>query len=144
MTRYIAGLFCRTLDSMCISRVPTEIVIVGINFYRFKDQFDCRQSHLGTIGKVLRAKFWKQSNREEKCDVTVSPWLQNFWITTIGNLSDDNEDDGDGNKNGEKTISLDSKTTTLHVYTTLFCTFLSRRSTAMTWNFLISRVRFIN
>ena len=36
-------------------------------------------------------------------------------MTTIGNLSDD-DDVGDGNKNGEDGISLDSKTTTLHVH----------------------------
>ena len=40
-----------------------------------------------------------------------------FWITTIGNLSDDDDDDeGDGNNNGENAISLDSKTTPLHVH----------------------------
>ena len=33
-----------------------------------------------------------------------------------GRLSDDHDDDGDGNKNGENAISLDSKTTTLHVH----------------------------
>ena len=42
------------------------------------------------------------ANREEKCDVT-SPWWQNFWIPTIGNLT---HDDGDGNENGKKTIGL--------------------------------------
>ena len=36
-------------------------------------------------------------------------------MTTIGNLSDD-DDVGDGNKNGKDGISLDSKTTTLHVH----------------------------
>ena len=34
--------------------------------------------------------------REEKCDVTL-PWSPNFWITTVGSLSND---DGDGNENG--------------------------------------------
>ena len=37
------------------------------------------------------------ANRE-KCDV-MSPWCQNFWITTIGSFSND---DGDGNENGKK------------------------------------------
>ena len=42
-------------------------------------------------------------NREaEKCDVTL-PWKQNFWLTTKGNLTND---DGDGNKNGKKAIEL--------------------------------------
>ena len=35
--------------------------------------------------------FW-----EEKCDVTL-PWSQNFWIITIGSLSNDN-----GNSNGKE------------------------------------------
>ena len=41
--------------------------------------------------------------REEKCDITLA-WYQNFWIATIGRLSND---DGDGNENGEKAIGLD-------------------------------------
>ena len=45
----------------------------------------------------------KHINRELKYDVTL-PWYQNFWITTIGNLS---KDDGDGNENGKKAIGLD-------------------------------------
>ena len=39
---------------------------------------------------------------EEKCDVTL-PWQQNFWITTMGDLSNDN---GDGNEHGIKAIGL--------------------------------------
>ena len=39
---------------------------------------------------------------EEKCDVTL-PWQQNFWITTMGDLSNDN---GDGNERGKKAIGL--------------------------------------
>ena len=31
------------------------------------------------------------------------PWLQNFWITTVGSLSNN---DGDGNENTQKVISL--------------------------------------
>ena len=42
--------------------------------------------------------------------------VANFWITIIENLSDDNDDEGDGNNNGKNGISLDSKTTTLHVH----------------------------
>ena len=30
-------------------------------------------------------------------------WQQNFWITTIGDLTND---DGDGNENGKKAIGL--------------------------------------
>ena len=41
-------------------------------------------------------------NREEKSDVML-PWLQNFWIKTIGSLSND---DGDGNENGKKVIGI--------------------------------------
>ena len=41
------------------------------------------------------------ANRE-KCDV-MSPWCQNFWITTIGSFSND---DGDGNEKGKKVIGL--------------------------------------
>ena len=39
----------------------------------------------------------KDINGEQKYDVTL-PWYQNFWITTIGNLT---KDDGDGNENGK-------------------------------------------
>ena len=44
----------------------------------------------------------KGLNREQRYDVTL-PWLQNFWRTTIGSLSND---DGDGNENGKKAISF--------------------------------------
>ena len=44
----------------------------------------------------------KGLNREQRYDVTL-PWLQNFWMTTIGSLSND---DGDGNENGKKAISF--------------------------------------
>ena len=43
--------------------------------------------------------------REKKCDVTLL-WQQNFWITTLGSLSND---DGDGNENGKKAIGLDKQ-----------------------------------
>ena len=39
---------------------------------------------------------------EEKCDVKL-PWKQNFCITTIGSLSND---DSDGNENRKKAIGL--------------------------------------
>ena len=46
--------------------------------------WDC----FGTLSLLLLAI-------EGRCDVTL-PWQQNFWITTIGSLSND---DGDGNEN---------------------------------------------
>ena len=49
-------------------------------------------------------------------------------------------DDGKGNKNGKKRIGLYSKTTTLH---TQCYTFFSHHCTTATWNFLISRARFM-
>ena len=54
----------------------------------------------------------------------------NFWITTIGSLSNDDGDgegdgDGDGNENGKKANVLISKTTTLHVRHTFFVHFLA-------------------
>ena len=35
-----------------------------------------------------------------QCDVTL-PWWQNFWITTIGSLSND-DGDGDGKENSKQ------------------------------------------
>ena len=40
--------------------------------------------------------------------------------------------DGDGSENGKKAIGLITKTTTLHVHHTLFCTFLCRHCTTTT------------
>ena len=40
---------------------------------------------------------------EKRCDVTL-PWWQNFWMTAIGSLSND---DVDGNENGKKAIGSD-------------------------------------
>ena len=40
------------------------------------------QRILGMLGMV---------NREEKCDVTL-PWQHNFWITTMGTLTNDTGD----------------------------------------------------
>ena len=45
----------------------------------------------------------------------TSRYHGNFWITTIGSLSND-DGDGDGNENGKKANVLISKTTTLHVH----------------------------
>ena len=53
----------------------------------------------------------------------------------LGSISND---DGDGNENGKKPTELDIKTKTLHVLFTLFCTFLCRHCTTMTWKWLIS------
>ena len=74
--------------------------------------------------------------REEKCDVTLA-WWENFWIPTLSNV------DSDGNENGKKAISLDSKTTTLHVHHAFLNIFLNCCCTTTTWNFLISRTCFI-
>ena len=46
-------------------------------------------------------------------------WQHNFWIKTIGSLSNDDGDgdgDGDGNENGKNATSLGSKARTLHVH----------------------------
>ena len=57
-----------------------------------------------SFGKKKKSSFAtvKGLNREQRYDVTL-PWLQNFWMTTIGSLSND---DGDGNENGKKAISF--------------------------------------
>ena len=49
---------------------------------------------------IVRTELERVSIGGEKCDVTL-PWQQNFWITTMGDLSNDN---GDGNENGKKAI----------------------------------------
>ena len=54
----------------------------------------------------------------------TSRYHGNFWITTIGSLSND-DGDGDGNENGKKANVLISKTTTLHVHHTFFVHFLA-------------------
>ena len=56
----------------------------------------------------------------------TSRYHGNFWITTIGSLSnDDGDGDGDGNENDKKANVLISKTTTLHVHHTFFVHFLA-------------------
>ena len=60
------------------------------------------------------------------------------WILCIDilqNLKLVDNGDGDGNEN-DKTRTEISKTTSLHVHHA-FCTFLCRRCTTTTWNFLI-------
>ena len=54
-----------------------------------------------------------------------------------------NKNDGDGKENGEKSNTLILAKQQLCTSFTLFCTFLSRRWTIATRNFLISRSRFI-
>ena len=64
--------------------------------------------------------------------------VANFWITMKGSLGNN---DGEGNENGNETISCIFKTITLHLHHS-FPTFFSHRCTSATWNFLISPVRF--
>ena len=89
--------------------------------------------HQGNVGIVHMLWFNSWVNGEEKCDITL-PWQQNVWITTMGNLSND---DGGGNENVKK--GKQQPCTCI----TLFCTFLSRPCKTATWNFLISRARFM-
>ena len=51
--------------------------------------------------------------------------------------------DGDGNENGKKNNRFKLAKQQLCTCITLFCTFLSRRCKSATWNFLISRARFM-
>ena len=51
--------------------------------------------------------------------------------------------DGDGNENGKKTNRFIWAKQRLCTCITLFWTFLSRRCRSATWNFLISRARFM-
>ena len=46
------------------------------------------------------------------------PWQQNFWITTIGSFS--NDDDGDGNENSYRAISLYQQNDNLECASRLF------------------------
>ena len=55
---------------------------------------------------------------------------------TIGSLRND---DDDGNENGKKAIGLDKQNNNFARASRFFCTFLCRRCTTTTWNFLISR-----
>ena len=56
---------------------------------------------------------------------------------TIGSLL--NDDDDDGNENGKKELVLDKQNNNFARASRFFCTFLCRRCTTTTWNFLISR-----
>ena len=60
----------------------------------------CNESDEGSPEKWSRREKIKVGGNRKKCDVTL-PWYQNFWIPTIGSLSNNN---GDGNENGKKTI----------------------------------------
>ena len=55
---------------------------------------------------------------------------------TIGSLRND---DDDGNENGKKAIGLDKQNNNFARASRFFCTFLCRRCTTTTWNWLISR-----
>ena len=63
-------------------------------------------------------RVWDLALKESVSNRTL-PWKQNFWITTIGSLSND---DGDGNENGKKAKRLISKRT-LHVHHVFFVHF---------------------
>ena len=65
-------------------------------------------------------------------------------VTMVALFLDDNKtnDDGDGKENGKKKMFINNKQQ-LCTCITLFCTFLCRRYTTSTWNFLISRARFM-
>ena len=56
-------------------------------------------------------------NRGEKCDVTF-PWLQNFWMTTIGSFCN-----GDGEQQKNNRFRLAKKQLCMCIK--LFCAFLS-------------------
>ena len=57
-------------------------------------QFYCLNIVLKNKNGPLVSEFSR-----EKCDFTL-PWYQNYWITTIRSLSNE---DGDASENGEKT-----------------------------------------
>ena len=57
-------------------------------------------------------------NRGEKCDV-MFPWLQNFWMTTIGSFCN-----GDGEQQRNNRFRL-AKKNNLHVQIHAFCAFRS-------------------
>ena len=79
--------------------------------------------------------------------VLLSRWkYREVWrhVTMVALFLDDNKtnDDGDGKENGKKWYVYINKQQ-LCTCITLFCTFLCRRCTTTTWNFLISRARFM-
>ena len=59
------------------------------------------------------------------------------WQRTLGSLH--NDDDDDSNENGKKSDRFRQAKQQLCTCITLFCTFLCRRCTTTTWNWLISR-----
>ena len=61
------------------------------------------RTELSSVSCVVLEKV---SIGEEKCDVTLQ-WQQNFWITTMRDLSNDN---GEGNELGKKAIEYRSVT----------------------------------
>ena len=69
-------------------------------------------------------RVWDLTLKESVSNRTL-PWKQNFWISTIGSLSNgDGDGDGDGNENGKKGKRLISKTT-LHVHHVFFVHFFA-------------------
>ena len=94
-----------------------------------------------------------QQNKEEKCDVRL-PWWQNFWITTIGSLSNDDGVKPRFSKSLDLQISslngyfknidaISSLVSSSSFFLFFFFTFLRCRCTTATWNLLVSRLRFI-
>ena len=78
--------------------------------------------------------YWSISqNREEKCDVML-PWKHYFWMTTKPMTMA-------VARRMAKNVYINKQQ--LCTCITLFCTFLCRRCTATTWNFLMSRARFM-
>ena len=74
-------------------------------------------------------------NREEKCDVTL-PWQQNLWITTTGGFLQRRRRTAKSNR---FRLAKEQLCTCI----TPFCTFCNRCCLTATWNFLISRARFM-
>ena len=64
---------------------------------------------------------------------------ESLWYRLLHNIRKLKQRRRRGNENGKKKIDLLSKTTTLHVQHTCFCTFLCHYSTNTTWKCLISR-----
>ena len=82
--------------SWSCSHLSTYILIVG---FHGSNHMLIVRTELSSVSCVALERV---SIGEEKCDFTL-PWQQNFWITTMGDLSNDN---GDGNEHGIKAIGL--------------------------------------
>ena len=82
--------------SWSCNHLSTYILIVG---FHGSNHMLIVRTELSSVSCVALERV---SIGEEKCDVTL-PWQQNFWITTMGDLSNDN---GDGNEHGIKAIGL--------------------------------------